>query len=140
MKQDFTAQQTRQMQQILRRFVRPREDAAERCDLCSARLGAEHPHLVELANRQLHCACDPCAILFSNQSAQGEHKYARVPRRILSLPDFILTDTAWNSLLLPVQLAFFLHSTPDKRTVALYPSPAGAIESQSPLDSPDLWS
>lgn len=124
MDQDFTA---------LRRFVRPRV-AVERCDLCSAELAVEHPHLVELATRALHCACDPCAILFSNQ---GEHKYTRVPRRILSLPDFVLTDTEWNSLMLPIQLAFFLNSTPDERLVALYPSPAGATESQLPLDSWD---
>ena len=134
MDQDLTAGQ------ILRRFVRPRV-AVERCDLCSAELAQEHPHLVELATRQLHCACDPCAILFSNQGGQGgqggqgEHKYTRVPRRILSLPDFVLTDMHWNSLMLPIQLAFFLNSTPDKRLVALYPSPAGATESQLPLDS-----
>lgn len=113
MDQDFTA---------LRRFVRPRV-AVERCDLCSAEVAQEHPHLVELATRQLYCACDPCAILFSNQ---GEHKYTRVPRRILFLPDFALTDIQWSGLMLPIQLAFFLNSTPDERLVALYPSPCPA--------------
>lgn len=122
MDQSFTA---------LRRFVRPRV-AVERCDLCSIQLAPEHPHLVELPTRQLHCACDACAILFSNQ---GEHRYTRVPRRILFLPEFDLTDLQWNSLMLPIQLAFFLNSTPDERIVALYPSPAGATESSLPLDS-----
>jgi len=109
----------------LRRFVRSRF-AQERCELCGTELAADHAHLVGLATRRLTCTCDACALLFSGQ---GAAKYRRVPRRVRFLPDFRLTDAAWESLHLPINLAFFLHSTAAGGVVALYPSPAGAIES-----------
>src|SRR5262249_33166577 len=45
------------------------------------------------------------------------------------LPDFRLTDAQWEGLLIPIQLAFFFHSSPAGRVIALYPSPAGPTES-----------
>ena len=78
------------------------------------------------------CACEACAILFSGQTGT---KYKRVPRRIRALPDFRLTDGQWDSLMIPIQLAFFFHSTPDGKVLALYPSPAGPTESLLTLDS-----
>jgi hypothetical protein len=116
----------------LRRFLRPRADR-ERCDLCDAELAPDHSHLVELAGRRLRCACEPCAILFGNQSAA---RYRRVPRRAQLLAGFRLEDVQWEELNLPINLAFFLHSTPAGRVVALYPSPAGATEA---LPSPEAW-
>ena len=116
----------------LRRYVRPRA-ARARCELCSAELTDEHSHLLELSSRQLCCACEPCAILFSNPAAP---KYRRVPRRVQFLPDFCMTDVQWEGLQLPINLAFFLHSTAAGRVVALYPSPAGATEALPP---PDAW-
>ena len=115
----------------LRRFVRPRA-ARERCDLCDADLADDHQHLFEPADRRLVCACDACAILFSNQ---GGTKYLRVPRRLRFLPDFRLTDETWEGLQLPINLAFFLRSTPAGRVVAMYPSPAGATESLVTLEA-----
>jgi hypothetical protein len=115
----------------LRRFVRPRTDA-ERCELCSAALASDHAHLVELSNRRLVCACDACALLFSSQRAP---KYRRVPRRVQFLPDFRLTDVAWESLGLPINLVFFLKSSGVGRVVALYPSPGGATESLMALEA-----
>lgn len=100
--------------------------------MCSAELPVEHQHLVAPANRQLVCACEACAILFSGQDGT---KYKRVPRRICSLPNFRLTDRQWDSLMIPIQLAFFFQSTPDRRMIALYPSPAGPTESLLTLDS-----
>lgn len=117
----------------LRRFVRPRA-AVERCEMCSLELGAGHQHLVEPNTRQIVCSCDACAILFSNQ---GETKYKRVPRRVRYLADFRLTDSQWDALMIPIGLAFFFRSTPDRKTLALYPSPAGPTESLLTLDS---WS
>jgi hypothetical protein len=111
---------------LLRRFVRPRAVAAERCDLCGAELSAEHGHLFEPPTRQLFCSCEACAILFSGQT---ETKYRRVPRRVRYLSDFRLADSRWESLMLPIGMAFFFHSTPAGKTLALYPSPAGATES-----------
>jgi Family of unknown function (DUF5947) len=115
----------------LRRFARPRA-ARERCELCDAGLAGEHAHLIELASRRLLCACEACAILFDRQ---GAAKYRSVPRRVRFLPDFHLPDAAWESLHLPIDLAFFLHSTPMGRVIALYPSPGGATESLVPLDA-----
>ena len=111
---------------VLRRFVRPRASAAERCDLCSAGLPPEHQHLFEPPTRQLFCSCEACSILFGGQT---ETKYRRVPRRVRYLADFRLADAQWESLLIPIGMAFFFHSSPAGRNVALYPSPAGATES-----------
>ena len=43
-----------------------------------------------------------------------------------------MTDAQWESLILPINLAFFFHSSVEGRTIALYPSPAGAVESLLP--------
>jgi hypothetical protein len=115
----------------LRRFARPRA-LLERCELCDTGLAAEHAHLVELSSRRLVCACDACAILFDNPVSG---KFRRVPRRSRFLADFRLSDATWNDLHLPIDLAFFLHSTPAGRVIALYPSPAGATESLVSLES-----
>lgn len=115
----------------LRRFAQP-PPVPEHCELCSAELAAEHPHLVELASRRLVCACQACAILFDTQ---GAGKFRRVPQRLQFLPDFCLADEIWLALGLPIDLAFFFHSTAAGRIAALYPSPAGATESLVPLDA-----
>jgi hypothetical protein len=108
----------------LRRFVR-RTQAAERCELCSRELQQEHEHLFEPANRKLLCSCEACAILFPSAP---DRRYKRVPRRILRLTAFRLSDAQWGSLMLPI-------SSLQDRVLALYPSPAGATESMLPLDA-----
>jgi Family of unknown function (DUF5947) len=109
----------------LRRFARGRERAAaELCDFCSAALTGPHRHLIDPEQRQLVCVCESCAILFGNQE-----KYRRVPRRTHLLLDFRLTDAQWQSLLIPIQLAFIFHNSAVQRPIALYPSPAGPTES-----------
>ena len=115
----------------LRGFIR-RPAPIERCELCNTALPAEHQHLIEPANRKLSCACEACAMLFPSH---GEKKYKRVPRRIRYLADFQLTDSQWDSLMMPINMAFFFKSTPQGRVVALYPSPAGATESLLSLDT-----
>ena len=75
----------------LRQFARKRT-LAERCEMCSRELAPGHEHLVEPANRRLICACDACAILFEGQSGT---KYKRVPRRVLYLRDFQMSDGQW---------------------------------------------
>ena len=117
----------------LRRFIRPRTPV-ERCDLCALEVIAGHPHLIEPGERKIVCACDACAFLFTSQEGR---RFKRIPRDATYLDDFQLTDLQWESLMLPIQLAFFFQSTPDKRLLALYPSPAGATESTLPLDSWD---
>jgi hypothetical protein len=117
----------------LRGFIR-RPTPLERCELCSTALGADHQHLLEPVGRKLVCACEACAILFS---AQGQTKYKRVPRRVRFLADFRLTDSQWDGLMMPINMAFFFKSTPQGRVVALYPSPAGATESLLAFDTWD---
>ena len=115
----------------LRRFVRERPPL-ERCELCSAGLAPDHQHLLKPSQRQLLCSCDSCAILFSST---GQMTYRRVPRDSYILQDFRLTDAQWDSLLIPINIAFFLESSEAGRVVALYPSPAGATESLLPLEA-----
>jgi hypothetical protein len=121
---------------VLRQFVRRpsvRSSPNESCEMCSKDLAANHQHLLDPIGRKLICACDACAILFGSQ---GQTKYRRVPRRIRFLADFRMTDSQWDGLMMPINMAFFFKSTPQGRVVALYPSPAGATES---LLSFDTW-
>ena len=46
-----------------------------------------------------------------------------------------MTNAQWDSLLVPIGLAFFLESSPENRVVAFYPSPAGPTESLLPLET-----
>jgi hypothetical protein len=104
---------------------------AEVCDLCQAALSLEHQHLLEPASRKVDCVCDPCAILFSNQTGQ----YRRVPRRFQVLPELRMTNAQWNLLMIPIGIAFLFRSSTAKKIVALYPSPAGPVESALRFDS-----
>ena len=111
----------------LRRFTRERERVPdELCNFCSAGLFGAHQHLIEPEMRALICVCEACAILFGNR---GETKYRRVPLCALSLSDFRLSDAQWQSLHIPIQLAFIFHNSAAQKFIALYPSPAGPIES-----------
>jgi hypothetical protein len=119
----------------LRQFTRSRRatsEPLEHCELCSAGLAHEHPHLVELKTRSIICACDACALLFDN-AAVG--KYKRVSRRALRLAELEMTDAQWDGLLIPINMAFFFRSSLENRVIALYPSPAGAVESLLPLEA-----
>src|SRR5271163_3691531 len=115
----------------LRQSARPRPPA-ERCELCSAGLAHEHPHLVEVPSRQIICACDACATLFDGMAVS---KFRRVARRAQLLANFRMTDAQWENLLIPINMAFFFRSSLEARVVTLYPSPAGAVESLLPLDA-----
>jgi hypothetical protein len=124
---------------ILRQFAR-KTRPAERCELCSVGLEHEHSHLIEPATRKLLCACDASALLYDGRT---DARYKRVPRRAQLLKFFHLTDAQWEDLLIPINMAFFFVSSVNpgvkhilnKRVVALYPSPAGAVESLLSLDA-----
>jgi Family of unknown function (DUF5947) len=118
---------------LLRQFAGKRR-STERCELCGMDLTGDHAHLVDPKARKLACACDACAILFSSRSGA---QYKRVPREIKFLAGFRLTDAEWESLMIPINMAFCFKSSVDDKVIALYPSPAGATESQLPLDT---WS
>jgi hypothetical protein len=110
---------------VLRKLARPRLPV-ERCELCSETLSKQHPHLLELATRQIVCACDACSTLFDGLV---DGKYKRVSRRAWFLTDFRIADGQWEDLQIPINMAFFFYSSVQGRMVALYPSPAGAVES-----------
>jgi hypothetical protein len=116
----------------LRQFARRPRRQVEQCEMCSAELRTEHPHLIDLTQRRMHCACDACAMLFSGRAGT---KYRRVPRDIRLLSNFQISDAEWDSLLIPINLAFFFQNSVDSRVSALYPSPAGATESLLPLEA-----
>jgi Family of unknown function (DUF5947) len=110
------------------------EEPEERCDLCGDLLVPQHRHLIDVQDRRLMCACRPCTILFDHRGAGGGH-FRLVPDRSLYLADFTLDDHTWQSFRIPVDLAFFFHSTPAGRVVAFYPAPAGATESLLELEA-----
>lgn len=115
----------------LRQLIRKRR-AVERCELCAAELAHEHQHLIDPIQRKLVCSCEACSILFSHQAGL---KYKRVPRRVRWLSNFKMSDGQWEAMRIPIEMAFFFHSSPDAKVAAFYPSPAGATESLLPLDS-----
>jgi Family of unknown function (DUF5947) len=94
-------------------------------------LPAGHRHVLEVATRRIVCACDACALRFDG--AIGRWKL--IPRDSRALDGFRMSDAQWNSLALPIALAFIFHSTPGGRIIAMYPSPGGATESVTPLSS-----
>jgi hypothetical protein len=117
----------------LRRLAKPsQQPLLERCELCNLVLPPTHRHLLDLTSRQVACSCDPCALLFQN--AVGA-KFKLIPRDAQALPDFQMTDAEWENLALPIDLAFFFYSTPQRKMTAMYPSPAGPTESLLTLSS-----
>jgi Family of unknown function (DUF5947) len=117
------------------RATRPRPGAPERWEMCAADIGAEHQHVVDVVGRGLLCTCRPCYLLFTADGA--ELRYRAVPGRYLSFPDFALFAGQWDDLEIPVGLAFFFVNSQLGRTVAFYPGPAGATESELPLGAWD---
>ena len=115
----------------LQRFVRKPRAQSAACELCAAPLPPVHQHLLELEKRRVTCACDPCAILFGGNARQ---RYRRIPRDLRRLHNFVMDDHEWESLLIPINLAFFVHSSAAGRVVAQYPSPGGAMESSLDLE------
>lgn len=125
------SQKDQQPWSVLRGFVRPRLPA-ERCELCGVALAAEHDHLLEPSARQLRCCCAACAILFEGGQ---DARYRRVVPRAEFLADFRLDDGVWDSLHLPINLAFFVRGAEASQVRAYFPSPAGAMESLLTLEA-----
>lgn len=120
----------------IQRFVRSPRVAeaatveAEYCDICSQKIPPRHAHLVEPAKHRLLCACQGCDTLLGDRE---DRKYLRVPHEPRMLQNFRLSDAEWDALAIPIGLAFFFHSSPENRILALYPGPAGPTESLLPL-------
>lgn len=107
--------------------------AGERCEMCSEQIADEHQHVVNVEGRQLMCVCRGCYLLFTDTDA--DLHYRAVPDRYLTFPDFAFDRRQWEVLQIPVGLAFFFHNSALGRTVAFYPGPAGATESELDLQA-----
>lgn len=146
----------------LRRFVRPRQHAGARCELCGEEIGERHHHLLhlgdphrsglhksgltpsleqtalqpdavpQLSGRKIVCGCEACAILFSDPAAGG---YRRIPTDIRALGDFRMDDVQWEELSIPINMAFFCRSGNGSEPVAFYPSPGGATQANVGAES-----
>ncbi len=126
----------------LRRFARPSRPArprpgkapgdtapAERCELCGELVGGQHPHMVDLQERSIACACQACALLFTRPGG----RYRTVPDRVRYDPSAPLTGAEWAELQIPVAIAFFFANSALGRVIAAYPSPAGVTECELDL-------
>ncbi|MFE3598752.1 DUF5947 family protein [Streptomyces sp. NPDC059142] len=111
---------------------RPAPVTGERCDMCAAPVGEEHQHVVNLESRGLMCCCRACYLLFTEDGARL--RYRAVPERYLSFDGLPLSARTWDEFGIPVGLAFLFRNSAQERTVAFYPGPAGATESELPLD------
>ena len=88
--------------------------ATTRCDLCGAAMSEDHRHLLDVGERQILCACEPCIAMRAGEGGLRP------------------TGTRFQ---VPIGLAFFLVSEVAGGVVALYPSPAGATESELYLEA-----
>jgi Family of unknown function (DUF5947) len=102
----------------------------EACDLCGITIPADHRHLLHITERRIVCACEACWAMRS-----GEGDYRPTGNRTLWLPDLRLPDDLWAAFQIPIGLAFFMGSTVTECVVAMYPSPAGATESELHFES-----
>jgi hypothetical protein len=122
------------LRRLARRGAGEREEVADRCELCGAPIAPEHRHVLDLERRELMCACRACSLLFDRRAAGAGH-YRLVPERNQRIVDFELGDAAWEELRIPVDMAFFFHSSRDERVMAYYPGPMGATESLLGLEA-----
>jgi hypothetical protein len=107
--------------------------AEERCEFCATPVPAEHGHVADLEKSSLLCACRPCYLLF----ARGGGKYLAVPDRYLGDPARPMSAAEWDTLEIPVGLAFFLRASAPGQVTGFYPSPAGATQCRLDLTAWD---
>ena len=100
----------------------------EHCDLCKTTVPPDHRHMLNTYERQIVCVCESCWALRS-----GDSEFRPTGTRTLWLEDFQLPEEIWAQFRIPIGLAFFMYSSVTDCVVALYPSPAGATESELDL-------
>ncbi len=110
----------------------PVQADVELCDMCGVTIPEDHRHLLHLTERRIVCACEACWAMRA-----GEGDYRPVGSRTVWLSELELPDDLWASFQIPIGLAFFMESTVTGCVVAMYPSPAGATESELHFES---WS
>ena len=113
------------LRRLATRGTAPPQPVGERCDLCGRGIPEEHRHLLNLDERQIVCSCETCWGLRS-----GDAAFRPVGNRTVWLDGFELPEDVWASFQIPIGLAFFMYSSVTECVIALYPSPAGATESE----------
>lgn len=108
----------------------PAAEAEERCDLCGIEVPPKHEHLLHLSERRILCVCATC---WAQRS--GDPELRPTGSRVAWLEDFSMPDDLWARLEVPIGLAFFMFSSSVDAMVAMYPSPAGATESELELSA-----
>ncbi len=107
-------------------------EAEEICDICGSGIAPDHRHMLDVDERRILCSCEPCIAMKAGMGA-----YRRVGSRVVWLEEFTLEEDLWARLQIPIGLAFFMYSSNAGGIVSLYPSPAGATESELDLTSWD---
>ena len=117
----------------------PAAAVGERCEMCAEPIADEHPHVVNLrepgADVQL-----PRLLPAVHRGARASCVTGRCPTG--TSPSLVRPREggAWDDLQIPVGLAFLFRNSVQGRMVAFYPGPAGATESELPLDAWDASS
>ena len=125
------------MDNVIARILRnepPPRPPEEICDFCAKPIEETHSHLVDLSERRLMCACRPCYLVFLPKGA-AQGRYKTVPDRFVQLDGLTLSESLWDQLQIPIGLAFFFFNSPEKKMLAFYPGPAGAMESTLSLEA-----
>ncbi|HET7814256.1 MAG TPA: DUF5947 family protein [Candidatus Baltobacteraceae bacterium] len=113
----------------------PRQIAgAEVCEMCATPIDERHPHLVDMRDRRLLCACRACHMLFvPDGAAQG--RYRAVGTRVAALPRSLIDGPQFDALQIPIGLAFLFFNSATNRVEAFYPGAAGATQSELSMDA-----
>jgi Fe-S cluster biogenesis protein NfuA len=104
--------------------------AQQTCELCPIGISEEHKHLIHLEERRIVCVCGTCWSLRS-----GDAEFRPVGNRRVWLDGLRISDEQWAGFQIPIGLAFFMISSVTGTVIALYPSPAGATESELDLEA-----
>jgi len=116
------------LRRVKQRRVASSASTQERCDLCRNNVPSDHRHLLQLEERAIVCVCEPCWAMRS-----GDPGFRPTGTRAVWLDGLTFPDELWSALSIPIGLAFLFRSSATASVVALYPSPAGATESELDL-------
>jgi len=117
---------------LKRLLIGPASHGGVRCELCATPIAEPHAHVFNVVERTVLCACRACGLLFATPCAAGGH-LRLVPDRCVAIGH--TGGPAWDQLDVPVGVAFFFFNSALQRVAAMYPSPAGAVESTLPLEA-----
>jgi hypothetical protein len=118
-------------------LAQPARATDAQCELCGGSLTERHRHLVDPHARRLVCACAAC--IATRQSATPDRTdlgaLRPLPSRYVHRPAMTISPQHWDTLEIPVDLAFVFVNSAAGRPVACYPGPTGAVESALTLDA-----